>query len=191
MLKSSAIIRFGLTSLVIYLLLILAGTYTGLGKQYAQGLRTCATNFFSNDAYKIRLKKIKQEKFDTRIELTHKNKGIKSACSFNIWMAGFLPAALICSLILATPMSTIKQKLILLVIGLLTISIYIFIGIRIKIAVLHQQIAKAEQTFNNTLIDRSLDFVNTAIIDPVSMIFLVPVILWGLLTFKKSDFLMP
>jgi len=188
MLNAKSIIRFGITSFIIYLILILAGTYTSLGKKYANGLRNNAANFFSKEAYKISFKKIKQEKYDTRIELSDKKKGIQSACSFNIWMAGFLPTALIFSLILATPISTIKRKLIVLFLGFLLISIYIWIGIRIKISVLHQQIAKAEQTFNNSITNRAIEFVNTAIIDPVSMIFLIPVFIWGLLAFRKSDF---
>lgn len=189
MFNTNTIIRFGLTCIGIYLLLIIGGSYTGLGKQYANGLRSRAANFFSNEAYKIRLKKINQEKYDTRIELTDKKKGIQSACSFNTWMAGFLPTALIISLILATPAASIKRKLILFLVGLLFISIYIFMGIRIKISVLHQQIAKAQQSFDNSFTERAIDFINTAIIDPVSMIFLVPVIIWGLLAFRKQDFI--
>jgi len=188
MLKTNTIIRFGLTSVAIYLLLIIIGTYTSLGNQYAQGLRNRASNFFSNEDYTIRFKKINEEKYDTRIQLTDKKKGIQSGCSFNTWMAGFLPTALILSLILATPTSSVKRKLILILIGFIVVSIYVFIGIRIKIAVLHQQIAKAEQTFGNSLMDRVVDFVNTAIIDPVSMIFLFPVVFWGLIAFRRNDF---
>jgi len=189
MLKSKPILSFGLTCIGIYLLFILAGNYIGLGKKYGDILRNKASTNFTNADFKVRFKKNKAEKFDTKIELTDKKKGIQSACSFNTWMAGFLPTALIFSLILATPSATIKRKLILLLLGFILISIYIFVGIRIKIAVLHQQIAKAEQNFDNTFTDKAVDFINTAIIDPVSIIFLIPVILWALLAFRRRDFL--
>lgn len=188
MLKSKPILRFGLTCIGFYLLFILLGNYTGLGKKYGDILRSRASATFTNSDFKVRFKKNKAEKFDTKIELTDKKKGIQSACSFNTWMAGYLPTVLICALILATPMLTIKRKLILLAIGLLLITIYIFIGMKIKIVVLHQQIAKAEQTFSNSFMDRTIDFVNTAIIDPVSIIFLVPVIFWALIAFRRSAF---
>jgi len=190
MLNTKAILFFGLKCFLLYLLLILLGTYTGLGKKYANSLRSQSAKMFSNNNYKVRFKKLNEEKFDTRIELTDKKKGIKSACSFNTWMAGFLPTALLFSLILATPIRSIKRTAIICFFALLLISVYIFLGIRIKIAVLHQQIAKAEKLFDNTFFDRMIDFINTAIIDPVSMIFLVPVILWGFLVFRKEDFVL-
>ena len=188
MLRSKPILSFGLTCIGIYTVFILAGNYAGLGKKYGEVLRSKASTTLTNSNFKVRFKKINTEKFDTKIELTDQKKGIQSACSFNTWMAGFLPTALICALTLATPLSSIKRKLILLALGLVIISIYVFIGIRIKIAVLHQQIAKAEQTFDNSFMDRAVDFINTAIIDPVSVIFFVPVLVWGLLVFDKRDF---
>jgi len=171
------------------LLFILAGNYAGIGGKYGEVIRSKASTTFTNSDFKVRFKKNKAEKFDTKIELTDKKKGIQSACSFNTWIAGYLPTALLLTLILATPKTilSLKRKLILLLIGFILITIYIFGGMRIKIAVLHQQIAKAENTFEPNFINKSIDFINTAILDPVSVIMLIPVFIWGILTFQRKD----
>jgi len=180
MFKSKPILSFGLSCVGIYLLFILVGNYTGLGKKYGDFLRSKGSSTFTNSDFKVRFKKNKAEKFDTKIELTDKQKGIQSACAFNTWIAGYLPTALLLTLILATPATilSIKRKLILLLLGFILITVYVFVGMRIKIAVLHQQIAKAENTFEANFINKSIDFINTAIIDPVSVIMLIPVFLF-------------
>lgn len=188
MLRRKGILRFPLTLALFYGLLVVIwpGVRGVYGTCYRAAANTVFRSFGSDGLVSFRPSPDQRGKLDTQIAIRNRRSPIEGTFSHDVHLTGYLPAAILLALTLASPIP-LPRKLRALLLGL--ILIHLFVVLRIAIVLVH---------FFNTdgpwrvvhLGPWATKALGTAfefgVVSPVCT-FLVPGLLWFLLSFRLSD----
>lgn len=196
MLRTKSILIFGIKSLTFYILIIAAGYYLNFGEYYSNNLRTFGNLTLKKvgSPKKVSFNKYRGENLPKKIDLDIKliNTKIMKTHGFKVssWYLGYLPTALLISLILAYRFSSIKRKLIALLSGVFLINVYLFCYFNIKIMHLFNECDKVVAGFQNSLSVDVIAFLYSIITGNGGLIIatLIPVIIWMLVSIRISDY---
>ncbi len=192
MFKVKPIILFGVKCVLIYLLLVISGSYSKLGDKYADLFRSKGNSLVKEkgDTGKVKFQKINEKKFDTKIKVTNsklKEKGWYGV-PVNTRKIGYVPTILLISLVLATSFATIRRKGIALLLGVLLINVYIIFILDVKIRFVFNEGERLLGQFNPSFSRKFIGLLNSAIVENMGLGLIVPVFIWLIVSFKKSDY---
>ncbi|MFH0981593.1 MAG: hypothetical protein V2A79_08650 [Planctomycetota bacterium] len=169
---------------------LLMAPWPGVREAYAAGFRAGGSllfgSFGAKDNVRFRPLSGKLAEWDTEIILSNPQTGMTATIRCWSWRTGFVPTAVLISLVLATPLSW-ARKTRALAWGLLLINGYV--ALRLALVLLHPY--SPNDPLALFVLSPLLQKVLTWIYGALNMLpggtFGFPVLLWILATFRRSD----
>jgi len=192
MFQSKSILLFGIKCTFIFLLLSLVGHHSSLGEKYARTLLSSNNIFLKNinEDEKIAFSKVEHKVFDTKIHIT--NNKLKEVgwygAKVSTWHIGYLSTILLIALVLSTPFANIYQKVKALVIGIVLINIYVTFVLFFRVRYLFNKGERAIGKFEPSFLSTVADIINYITVTNIGLVMIMPVFVWLLVAFRKSDF---
>ena len=188
------IVLFALKCFACYLILLVASQYLGISSGYIQQFRKTSNSLFSNSTRtgQATFLKVDKPNYDTellikgiRLHPQKKGKALSYKGLVSMKTTAYLPFLFLISLIFATSIIGLKEKLWALAGGTLLLHIYVMILMYIHVqAVFHKgEEALGKQT--DSLFDQIISFFNYIMVKEVRLLMIVPVIIWVIVCFSS------
>jgi len=200
MFPAKPVLRFVLFFMLIYGVFLLTSPVGD--KLYADYFRSFGRFFFYSFIDKgavgfVELKKPEQPKFTSEIRLANRkvmdealdnNMGYRDGRSqVSSWYTGFLPTALVLSLILATPLIGLRRKMVALLWGLLLIHVFIWFQLYVQILYEFDRNEFLQVVSFPPFRQKVMNSLHYLFVESMGTRFIVPVFIWIFATFRKSD----
>jgi len=177
---------FVLKVLLAYGLLVVA-PWQGLKDAYAGIFRAAGrclfASFGSNGVVEFTAAPPNKPPWDTQVRLVNRALSRAWTMNYSAWRTGYLPTAALTALVLATPVSWLRRGW-AMVFGLAIV--HAFVALRVAIAAFRWFREVDLFVFGglgNWLVDLSFEVVSVSTVTSC----VVPVLIWGAVTFRRSD----
>lgn len=193
--------RFVLIFLGIYGVLLAAGHWGGLGDAYQKLIQSAGNGIFqemwSDGLADFQVEKDPLQKgMDTVIMLVNREELGKARAEnrsvnvikvyFSSWQSGFLSTAFLLALVLASPVP-MRRKLISAGIGLLLITLFVLFRLWINLMFSWDENPKLGVVEYSSFSSGLIQFLDGVFVKHIVVSFVVPLVLWILVTFGKGD----
>lgn len=193
--------RFVLIFLGIYGVMLVAGHWGGIGNAYQKLIQSAGNSLFQ-EMWSDGLADFQEEKdplqkgMDTVIMLVNReelgqaraeNRGVNVIkVYFSSWQSGFLSTAFLLALILASPVP-IRRKLISTGIGLALITLFVLFRLWINLMFSWDENPNLNVVEYSSFSSGLIHFLDGIFVKHIVISFVIPVVLWILITFGKGD----
>lgn len=141
---------------------------------------------FSNSL--VTVKNATEGPFDTNIRVEYANERQNTFAEYDLdsWYTGFVPVVLVISLLMATHFSSMKKRLLSLLVGILLTEIFIFMVLYNRIYILKVKAQVVLGDFENTFVDKLMIFFHNNLFVYGWICFVLPVFAWFIVAFHNK-----
>lgn len=181
--------KFILKCMFIYLVLIGVGYFGEFHKNYSQFIQNSGNHFLNTINGKAKVKFRSYNKKEKKYKITISGIEIKYDKNFyvDIWRIGFMPLMFTIALILSSNYKSVKSKLWVFSIGILSINIITLIGLKLKSIYYFNLLTFEVEASQHSIYPKLIEFINHSFLDNIVAVLIIPVFVWVAISFNKVD----